>query len=299
MFDYHPIPEMEFAAGIGSVTFFRHALALNERRSAFVQENRVPNEDEKPVNPGEVLAAKHECNAIVAHPQHRELHYENGTRVQPPRRPRAVTEVEVTRGIQSAFPPLVALRDPDDCYAGVERANVECWFMGCHSDVGGGNTLNDQDSLSNIPFRWMLREAEACGLRLGPVGIALQTALNRSEAVVKDGLIPLELIELLNKDLYGTKRTAEQKARDTLEVERLIRQHLQPHQIRAIVTTAAKADSAGWDAKDEQGGPMTNDLLQPMYESLTGAWNLLELLSFERTRADPKDKSSQNGTKWT
>lgn len=33
--------------------------------------------------------------------------------------------------------------------------NVECWFMGCHSDVGGGNTLNDYPSLSNIPFRYI------------------------------------------------------------------------------------------------------------------------------------------------
>ena len=30
---------------------------------------------------------------------------------------------------------------------------VECWFMGCHSDVGGGNDLNGDESLSNIPFR--------------------------------------------------------------------------------------------------------------------------------------------------
>jgi len=30
---------------------------------------------------------------------------------------------------------------------------VECWFMGCHSDVGGGNDLNGADTLSNIPFR--------------------------------------------------------------------------------------------------------------------------------------------------
>lgn len=30
----------------------------------------------------------------------------------------------------------------------------ECWFMGCHSDVGGGNTANGAHSLSNVPFRW-------------------------------------------------------------------------------------------------------------------------------------------------
>jgi hypothetical protein len=31
--------------------------------------------------------------------------------------------------------------------------NKDMWFMGCHSDVGGGNDLNNQDSLTNIPFR--------------------------------------------------------------------------------------------------------------------------------------------------
>lgn len=33
------------------------------------------------------------------------------------------------------------------------KKSIECWFMGGHSDVGGGNTLNDEPSLSNIPFR--------------------------------------------------------------------------------------------------------------------------------------------------
>lgn len=33
------------------------------------------------------------------------------------------------------------------------RKHVEVWFMGCHSDVGGGNDRNDDPSLSNIPFR--------------------------------------------------------------------------------------------------------------------------------------------------
>ena len=33
------------------------------------------------------------------------------------------------------------------------RKHEEVWFMGCHSDVGGGNDINDLASLSNIPFR--------------------------------------------------------------------------------------------------------------------------------------------------
>ena len=29
----------------------------------------------------------------------------------------------------------------------------EVWFMGCHSDVGGGNELNDEPALANVAFR--------------------------------------------------------------------------------------------------------------------------------------------------
>jgi hypothetical protein len=55
--------------------------------------------------------------------------------------------------------------------------NLECWFMGCHSDVGGGNDQNDYPSLSNIPFRCasfvpslpisLLFDSERCGWHSG------------------------------------------------------------------------------------------------------------------------------------
>ncbi len=35
------------------------------------------------------------------------------------------------------------------------------WFAGSHSNIGGGYV---HDGLANIPFRWLLNEAEACGL---------------------------------------------------------------------------------------------------------------------------------------
>jgi hypothetical protein len=40
---------------------------------------------------------------------------------------------------------------------GVDRyKSREVWFMGCHSDVGGGNANNDVAALANIPFRYVL-----------------------------------------------------------------------------------------------------------------------------------------------
>jgi hypothetical protein len=138
----------------------------------------------------------------------------------------------------------------------------------------------------------MLREAEACGLRLDPTGVALQTALNRVKAIKDNNLIPAELIDLLNKDLKRVKRTSDERTKDTAEIEQYLRDHLQPDQIRRIVDLAADSDSADWDAQDGKGGEMPQDLLEPFHESLVGAWNLAEPLSFERTREG-------GGTKWT
>src|SRR5207342_1470773 len=39
----------------------------------------------------------------------------------------------------------------------------EVWFIGCHSDVGGGD---DEAETAKISFRWMLGEATHAGLLL-------------------------------------------------------------------------------------------------------------------------------------
>lgn len=46
------------------------------------------------------------------------------------------------------------------------KGRVECWFAGCHSDVGGGGEENGKPSLSNIPFRYVTRFGVS---RHGPV----------------------------------------------------------------------------------------------------------------------------------
>ncbi|KAJ7741369.1 hypothetical protein B0H16DRAFT_1565561 [Mycena metata] len=45
--------------------------------------------------------------------------------------------------------------------------SLECWFSGCHSDIGGGNVQdNVARSLSDITLRWMVRQimASDCGI---------------------------------------------------------------------------------------------------------------------------------------
>ncbi|KAK9781355.1 putative Tle1 phospholipase domain-containing protein [Seiridium cardinale] len=49
---------------------------------------------------------------------------------------------------------------------------LECWFMGCHADVGGGAVANEcRHMLSRIPLRWMLRQCFECN-----TGILFDTA---------------------------------------------------------------------------------------------------------------------------
>ncbi|KAF8527523.1 hypothetical protein BU17DRAFT_39727 [Hysterangium stoloniferum] len=51
---------------------------------------------------------------------------------------------------------------------------LEVWFAGCHSDVGGGATRDDDaNSLSNITLRWMVREIvkAQCGIQFDPTAL--------------------------------------------------------------------------------------------------------------------------------
>ncbi len=47
---------------------------------------------------------------------------------------------------------------------GSGRTALEAWFLGTHSDIGGGN---EQDGLSLYPLQWMLSESRRQGLCLG------------------------------------------------------------------------------------------------------------------------------------
>lgn len=45
------------------------------------------------------------------------------------------------------------------------RRQIECWFPGSHSDVGGGH-LPEEDQLWPLSFAWMLEEAQKAGLQV-------------------------------------------------------------------------------------------------------------------------------------
>lgn len=57
-----------------------------------------------------------------------------------------------------------------ELYHTLEGAHIpnvkEVWFAGCHSDIGGGNRLNADLLLGNVPLIWMEWEAMQAGLHI-------------------------------------------------------------------------------------------------------------------------------------
>lgn len=64
--------------------------------------------------------------------------------------------------------------DLTDCPQGKPQDVKEVWFAGNHSDVGGGYP-DAESSAATIPLRWMMIEAQACGLQFDE---------SRSEAIL-------------------------------------------------------------------------------------------------------------------
>jgi uncharacterized protein (DUF2235 family) len=64
---------------------------------------------------------------------------------------------------RAMFPALLYVPKP------AQQANCkQVWFAGVHSDVGGGYP-EQESTLAKVPLAWMIREAEALGLRINPV----------------------------------------------------------------------------------------------------------------------------------
>ncbi|KAL4262308.1 hypothetical protein AB1N83_009012 [Pleurotus pulmonarius] len=80
------------------------------------------------------------------------------------------------------------------------RADVkEVWFAGSHSDVGGGNVLNEDLMKFSPALRWMTYEAVMHGLRMTPFGSIGSTWVNPRPHVErpKGGWFLLEILPLL------------------------------------------------------------------------------------------------------
>jgi len=94
---------------------------------------------------------------------------EHRTKFQPDFFHRAVPKTPATKGgnKKSKLTQDTAGGGTDELYA-KDFNEKEVWFVGCHTDVGGGSTPDtDPYSLADIPLRWMLQEIvrAECGIQ--------------------------------------------------------------------------------------------------------------------------------------
>lgn len=81
------------------------------------------------------------------------------------------------------------LVDGMQCPGDLPRDLKQVWFAGVHSDVGGSYP-EAEAGLANITLRWMLKEAEAAGLKAGPW--AKMGAAGRRRGSREGALLPLQ-----------------------------------------------------------------------------------------------------------
>ncbi|PMD33119.1 hypothetical protein L207DRAFT_548212 [Hyaloscypha variabilis F] len=136
-----------------TVSYFRHAMALDEHRAKFKvchwqKSNEVPLKTLYPAkkNAKSLLkptaAASELKNKIIQHKDLEQSKYESKFNESDPHSSNVKTDVR------------------------------EVWFAGCHADVGGGAVKNsERHMLSRIPLRWMLRQCFECN-----TGIQFSTA---------------------------------------------------------------------------------------------------------------------------
>ena len=125
--------DLPFAGGAKSVKFFRQAMALDERRARFTPEYWRPDPEQKAI--GKEIARTRKFLAAAS--------------------ASASAETKAAQDELTKLEHRLALNFPEEDKDTNRVRNLEVWFMGCHSDVGGGNDVNDFPSLSNIPFRWV------------------------------------------------------------------------------------------------------------------------------------------------
>ncbi|GMK53435.1 hypothetical protein CspeluHIS016_0100210 [Cutaneotrichosporon spelunceum] len=274
------LPRLPFAGGVQAVRFFRQALALDERRIRFTPEYR------------------HEDAAEVAHWRAVKNATSAAAAAQVAGDSRAITATEAALAAAHA-----AAEEEYPCHSWtfdnsrLKPRQLDCWFMGAHSDVGGGSTLNGDPSLSNIPFRWILREAVDCGLLISPAGTSYLAATAMPDFPAPEhciiGALPepetLQNLAEMEKIVAAQLKEPhiEQDKRDELDI---LRARVPQSELRKIVNLAAERDVCPTP---------TPDLLCTPRDSLRWLWWLLEILPLKTRRYTPEPDAHNGQTKLT
>ncbi|KAL0961461.1 hypothetical protein HGRIS_006406 [Hohenbuehelia grisea] len=151
-----------------AIKTFRHALALDERRAKFRPNNyhyTAPTPQAAEADPQHASNAKGDPEASSppgsgsgSDTDSSNKDKKNGLSIFQRLSPKL--KCKGSKG---------STRDSATLQAQPGDTNVlEVWFIGCHSDVGGGNVTDDvTSSVANIPLRWMVREVilSQCGIQ--------------------------------------------------------------------------------------------------------------------------------------
>ncbi|KAF8901488.1 WD40-repeat-containing domain protein [Gymnopilus junonius] len=165
--------------GMKHVCYFRHALALDERRVKFLPEYAYGGT----TTATDSKETRERMNAKPSDAKSRATEQDN------------------------------VATNPEKGGSMKDRPQVkEVWFAGTHSDIGGGNVENPAMNRSRPPLRWMVFEAEAVGLRTA----GFKGELSSLEMIeIKESLTwhwwPLEVLPLrrltFTREETGTKET--------------------------------------------------------------------------------------------
>ncbi|BEJ14191.1 hypothetical protein CspHIS471_0313650 [Cutaneotrichosporon sp. HIS471] len=273
------LPRLPFAQGVQGVKFFRQALALDERRIRFTPEYIHYDSDQNKmwtkVRDLEILIAKlHKEGDLVAK-SHKEK------------------ELEVAKAaLNQRFP-----TDVMTTLGEMKRRRLDCWFMGTHSDVGGGTDLNGDPSLSNIPFRWIVREAVDCGLLISATGMNYLSAMALPKMPEREHLqvpeIPNEqTLERMRRlsEIADTRIKSRATEQDNIVEFETLRNSIPQDPLRRLAYIATLRDACA--------GPPTDDASQPPQESLKHLWWLLEVFPLETRRYAPDVGTVETKSKW-
>jgi uncharacterized protein (DUF2235 family) len=153
--------------------YFRHALALDERRAKFkacrYQSKNTDPQAPNSSTPATPMDVSPQCQANGFVPGHRPQNIRSQTWPHP-----STNDTSWRTEVNS----------PEHAYEAHTRLQkhsrtdvLEVWFAGCHCDVGGGALPNEtRHKLSNIPLRWMIRQCFECdtGIIFGTMALAEQ-----------------------------------------------------------------------------------------------------------------------------
>lgn len=164
--------ELPFVANNSAITYFRHALALDEHRAKFIPNFYHSSKREQEDLWAEQQASKTRPSAtpMASAVSNGKKPQENGTQ----KGSKHMTESQLHQQAVNAK-------------LGTQTDSKEVWFAGCHCDIGGGSVPNDTpNSLARIPLRWMIRECFDC-----KTGIIFDADILRDEiGIDPDNLYP-------------------------------------------------------------------------------------------------------------